>query len=246
MILHRIPLVIFDIIHCFLSHHDYRQLLSTNHAIFGEVKYETVYYDLKQFLRVQDEKTLSLFQIDPVMQAIKTIVKSPQKQISMKWFCESLKDFLSFHGFYAGIHHLILIFYRAVSILLPLHLLSEIFNLKLVGIANSSLKGISGEIKTDGKPSSCDIRVLTLENCYCLEDISEIHNISTLKKIHVSECRKIQDFSFVSNIEEAVNLEVVTDFCQLSFRSGEKQKSLHVTTCLSVECETSTLLSLRH
>jgi hypothetical protein len=41
-----LPIVIFDIIHSYISHYDYRQLMNCNHHIFCEIKYETVYYDL--------------------------------------------------------------------------------------------------------------------------------------------------------------------------------------------------------
>jgi hypothetical protein len=49
MMFDRIPLVVFHLIHTYLTHHDYLQLVNTSKDVFAEVKQETVYYNLKQF-----------------------------------------------------------------------------------------------------------------------------------------------------------------------------------------------------
>jgi hypothetical protein len=98
----RIPLVIFDIIHSYLSHYEYQVFLNTSRDIFAEVKYETVYYCLKQFddahpSKNASENLLMPEQMHSILETIKRNVKFQQNQISVKWLCSSLDNFISLH-----------------------------------------------------------------------------------------------------------------------------------------------------
>jgi hypothetical protein len=209
----QVPVVIFDIIHSYLSHYNYRQLLNTNHSVFADVKYETVYYNLKQFdklagnpIDLSDRKT----QLVPVLQRIMRNVKSKQKQVSIYWLCGSLKAFSAFCRYYSGIHSLDMYFTGRAN--LPLHMFSTIANLTLTGLSNESLEGLAGE-KQRGFKSPCTTNVLTLRDCSNINDISEISKISTLKKVTISGCGNLRDLSCLVNTEDVVfntRSEIVT------------------------------------
>jgi hypothetical protein len=254
----RIPLVIFDIIHSYLSHHEYRNFLNTGRDTFAEVKYETVYYNLKKFddlTQFKDATETSLVRDKRrhIFETIKRNVKSQQNQISLKWHYPSLEGFITFKHCIADIDCFTLVLKG--TFILPLHILANIRHLSLDRLSNTSLEGLSGAVRPQqvcphAKGSS--IQVLMLTDCSNLEDISEIEQLPFLKKVIIFRCRKIEDVSFLANIEE-VKLYHIRE---ISYIAGYKQKSLtlHVPHCpLGGEntkpyepCDTSFLFSLRH
>jgi hypothetical protein len=259
----RIPFVIFDIIHSYLSHYEYQMFLNTSRDIFAEVKYETVYYCLKQFDDWQEfddwqqftnasETLLMPEQMHSILETIKRNVKSQQSQISVRWFCSSLDNFITFTCLVADIHCLTLTLVHIST--LPLHNLTNIRNLTLSGLSNTSLEGLSGAMKTKQacqQMRDASIRVLKLTDCINLEDISELEQLPLLRKVIIVRCLKVQDVSFLANIDE-VELLSVKD---MSYVAGYKQTSLtlHAHRCLGFEsatpcerCDTSSLSSFRH
>jgi hypothetical protein len=137
---------------------------------------------------------------------------------------------------------------------LPLHNLANVRNLTLSELSNVSLEGLSGATKTKQpchQMKDASIRVLTLTDCTNLEDISEIEQLPLLRKVIIVRCLKVQDVSFLANIEE-VELFNVQD---MSYVAGCKQTSLTLRAhqCLGFkrtkpceQCDTSSLLSFRH
>jgi hypothetical protein len=217
----RIPLVIFDIIHSYLSHYEYQMFLNTSRDTFAEVKYETVYYCLKKFDDRQQAKNASETllvreQMRSILETIKRNVKSQQSQISVKWVSSSLDNFITFTRFVADIHCLTLTLVN--TSILPLHNLTTVRNLTLSGLSNVSLEGLSGATKTKQacqQMKDASIRVLTLTDCTNLEDISEIEHLPLLKKVIIARCLKVQDVSFLANIEEVELSNVQCDTSSL-------------------------------
>jgi hypothetical protein len=253
----QIPLVIFDIIHSYLKHYEYQMFLNTSRDIFAEVKYETVYYCLKQFddrtqSTIASETLLRPEQMHSILETIKRNVKSQQNQVSVEWFCSSLVNFITFTCFIADIHCLTLTLVNAPT--LPLHNLTNIRNLTLSWLSNVSLEGLSGAMKTKQacqQLKDASIRVLKLADCTNLEDISEIEQLPLLKKVIIARCLKVQDVSCLANIEEVELLNVQ----DMSYVAGYKQTSLtlrahrrlgYENTTPCERCDTSSLLSFRH
>jgi hypothetical protein len=253
----RIPLVIFDIIHSYLKHYEYQMFLNTSRDTFAEVKHETVYYCLKEFddtpqYKTASETILVREQMHSILETIKRNVKSQQNQISVKWLCFSLDNFITFKRFTADIHCLTLTLVCAST--LPLHNLANIRNLSLGLLSNTSLEGLSGAMRT--KPAcqqmkDASIRVLKLTDCINLEDISELEQLPLLKKVIIVRCMKVRRISFLANIEEVELLNVH----DMSYVAGYKQTSLTLCAhwCLGFgktapceQCGTSSLLSFRH
>jgi hypothetical protein len=253
----RIPLVIFDIIHSYLSHHEYQMFLNTSHDIFAEVKYETAYYNLKKFddwrqFTNASETLLVRERMHSILETIKRNVKSQQSQISVRWVCFSLDNFINFTCFVTDIHCLTLTLVNTFT--LPLHNLTNIRNLALSGLSNVSLEGLSGAMKTKQacrQMKDASIIVLTLTDCINLEDISELEQLPHLKKVIIVRCMKVRHVSFLANIEEVELLNVQ----DMSYVVGYKQTSLTLRAhrCFGFEsttpcerCDTSSLSSFRH
>jgi hypothetical protein len=239
MMFDRVPTVIFDIIHAYLSHYDYRQLLNCNQSIFGAVKYDTVYYEFKSFDHLPSVlKRRSLIRkVNYLTEKVRNQVKCLNTQISMSWFCHDEKEFTAFCSLFVGIHKLSLSFPDGCWTILSLELLSTISYLSLDGIANISLEGLAGQMihriedvdpgsPFTAPPSKRGIYSLNLKDCDWMKDISEITRICTLRKVSISFCRSISDISCLSNIEELyldVPFGLTGKVCSLG---GEKQKSL--------------------
>jgi exosortase/archaeosortase len=90
MMFDQVPLVLSDIIHSYLSHHDYR-----NNCLFASVKYETVYYDFKML-----SLTRSFYRVEKLTSlqnkalAIKNIT---EKNVSVL-HCEDVSNFSCLGG----------------------------------------------------------------------------------------------------------------------------------------------------
>jgi hypothetical protein len=239
-----IPLVIFDVIHSYLCHYDYRQLLNTSHSIFAEPKYETAYYVLSEF-SIKNQLR------DSVMEECKKRVRSPQNQICVRWYCRSSQDCSSFCQYCSGIHSLRLLCHNAEKIVLPLFMFTTVFDLTLVGTYITSLSGLAGGVQGDLEAplAECRIQALTLAYCPNLKDISEIKKISGLKQVKIDRCKMIEDYCALANIEE-VEVKIDTPFVdsRLSNLSGENQKSLTLSAYRSAyfSVGTSLLMSFRH
>jgi hypothetical protein len=259
MVFERIPLVIFRIIKRYLSHYEYLQLLNTSRYVFAELKYETVYYTLKILDNFPGRSTSILTSVDLVMDTIQKKVKSKRRQVCLKWYCESMERFSTFNNCFSEVRCLNLSFDRGAGVTLPLSCLSRIHSLTLYGICNRSLTGLSGNIETDVSGQKMrrlsGIRILKLERCWVLQDITEIEKMSALVKVKIRRCELLTDYSPVKNIK-VVDAQLFFNDHGVQFYgpsvpylAGDNQRSLTLSDdfyhAFQYELFTS-LLSFRH
>jgi hypothetical protein len=173
------------------------------------------------------------------MKSIQKNVKTPQNQISMKWVCKSMKEYLTYCHYYMRIHCLTFSVPSSVIFIPCLDSFSTIINLSLSQINNKSLSGLAGSFLTD----SSNLQVLSLYNCRYLEDVSEVSKILTLRKMSITVCTMLLDISCLANIQD-VTIDTVLFVKKLSYHSGKNQDSLHLMS--GSEINFSQLFSFRH
>jgi hypothetical protein len=91
-----IPVVIFDIIHSYLSHYDYRQFLNCSNTLFYPIKFETVVYELLFF--ESWNKSLEFYET-----AVVGNVKDKSKQIKLCIYEPSVEQFQRYESLLEGL-----------------------------------------------------------------------------------------------------------------------------------------------
>ncbi len=183
-----IPREILTIIHCFLNHHDYRQLLNTSKAIFQVLKYETVYYNLK-----------ITFEIIDYLSAFYESVKDKSQQISLKITQPSKEVVEKCSRWIPGIHKLIFreeyYYWRNIP---NISLFCNIYHVHLEWIEGiDRLSGLSGikilEVFYSSSLIAIDfipgLKRLVLDSIINLLEISEYGNIPELQ---ITDCGKLR------------------------------------------------------
>ncbi len=178
-----IPVEIFRIIQLYLNKHDYRQLLNTNSTIFQDVKYETVYYNLRIVWK-EKETIEERNRIIDYLTRLYESVKDKSKQISLHIhdIVEECRSFMS------GIHKLVYI-YDVSRGNHNMSVFSHVYSLRLQGISGiDCLSGLSGvKILRVSYSNSLkaidfipDLKRLVLDSLPELVEIAEYKNIPEL------------------------------------------------------------------
>jgi hypothetical protein len=261
MTFHQVPVVVFELFHSYLSHYEYRQLLNCNRSFFTSIKYETVYYDLKAIYGRSDQSCQSgTSYISPdkeikiVCELIKRNVKHREKQIGMKYYCESLEQLDSVSSLFKGIHSLEVIFFLPdVTQYIPFKYFRNVYQLTLDGFYNFTLKGLSekdelesAKIEEHMSKGSVNINILELKNHHNLNDISEIAFIPTIKKVSILNCPCLRELSGLRDIEEVE----ILGFCgfenELFCLGGKNQRTLNFSSSFMEGNPISSLPQFRH
>jgi hypothetical protein len=220
-----IPVVIFDLIHGYLSHYDYRQLMNCNLSVFASVKYETVYHDFKM-LRYSDDSRFTSYgkKFTRIQEIIDKDVKSRKCQIGVKLYWWSVKHLKDYRYWFSGLNSLSIFCGKEMA----LNQFSLVCDLHLYQIRNNSLEGLAGLSETEGTSYVLSsIRNLELYSCSNLIAISEIERLPNLKKVSILLCNSLRDVSCLRNVEDVTvsNCKfIINPFCL----TGPNQKSLSV------------------
>jgi hypothetical protein len=261
MTFHQVPVVVFELFHSYLSHYEYRQLLNCNRSFFTSIKYETVYYDLKAVNDWSDQSCksgTSYISLDKeikiVCELIKRNVKHREKQIGMKYCCESLEQLDLVSSLFKGVHSLEVTFSLPdVAEYIPFKYFRNVYQLTLDGFYNFTLKGLSGKdelelakTEEDMSNGSMNINILELKNNHNLNDISEVAFIPTVKKVSILNCPCLRELSWLRDIEEVE----ILGFCgfenELFCLGGKNQRTFNFSSSFMEGNPISSLSQFRH
>jgi hypothetical protein len=180
---------IYHIIHSYLSHYDYRQLMNSNTSVLKPIKRETVMYNLRGFRELlgSDYEESIEFLVD-YQNIIFSKIMNPQPQIMFSHIEEFPKSLLkAFHSIFEGICSISFSFdlrnasYELSSF--PLHLFSNICHISLTHVGSlTSLSVLNGNILS-----------LKIDDAEWLVDISQINNLPTLEKVMFIDCDRLID-----------------------------------------------------
>jgi hypothetical protein len=187
-----LPIVVFDFIHSYLSHSDYRQLMNYNKCNFYPIKYETVYYHLC-CPSLWKERTLSKDQkLKYCIDMITNNVKNKNKQVEMTLVTVTDHLLIKYADLLQGIAKVNIEVSsqgypdREITSVQPLH-----------GISHVKLKGLAALESLDGLEEA---KIVEVESCNDLIDISAISNA---EKVVFNGCLLLEDMKPLKNVPDA-------------------------------------------
>jgi hypothetical protein len=186
-----VPVVIFDLIHSYLSHSQYRRLMNCNISTFRSIKYETVYYQVDWEITIAhhtstDDRTAFL-------EMIQRNVKDKHRQVGLR--TSGFRDMAHLNLYspvFTGIHSLTIILPNNTHHPLLLSMFSNIYILELTNLRHfKSLGDFFGDIHT-----------LILRRSPDLIAVGSLKALPSLKKVELHNCESLVDVSSLKGLSE--------------------------------------------
>jgi hypothetical protein len=190
----RLPVVIYDLIHAYLSHYEYRQLMNCNKSVFHSIKYETVVLTLKgynRWYRIFPGQFTIQRRLDYYEEMIQNNIKDRSKQIQMKVTHADASQLRLYQNVFNGISHLSISFRERTTLLTSLEFIRNISRLELTGL---------GKITHLNDLTGTNMIILKIENAPELADITNLSNFPKLTKVTLISCESISDISVLKDI----------------------------------------------
>jgi hypothetical protein len=205
-----LPVELFQDIHSYLSHYEYRQFMNSSLSLFSAVKYETVYYifsevhEWKELFPEFSDKQLR----DYCKEMIDHNVKDKGKQIAMQIDFQLKSEINLYSELYQGIHLLIVNFASCKC---------SPRQFSFHDIENLELSNFDSVRSLDEFLQLANIHVLRLSDFPELVDISRVKDIKTLKHVDLSDCPQLEDISPLKDFTESFFRQccAATDFSSL-------------------------------
>jgi hypothetical protein len=194
-----VPVVILDLIHSYLSHSQYRRLMNCNISTFRSIKYETVYYQLKDLFDWEvtiPHHTSADDRVTAFLEMIQRNVKDKHRQIGLRTtaFCDMIHLNL-YSPVFTGIHSLSMILPNNTNRPLLLSMFNNIYILELTNLRRfNSLRDLSGNINT-----------LILRRSPDLNDVGSLKDLPCLKKVELYNC---ENLVYVSSLKGLSSVKI--------------------------------------
>jgi hypothetical protein len=194
-----IPIDIYHIIHRYLSHHDYRQLMNSNKTDFEVIKHETVAYDIAH-VYFQSSKlvplraTKSKFDLEEAIVSAKKAVKNSENQVFVR---VHTRDELpsNFSKITTGLGRLSLVYENKRYPAVMTDLLCSLSN--VTDLRVELPKGITSlNVLQCYKLTSFQVKSKDLT------DINKLRQFNELHTVYLRECANVRDVSSLRNMKK--------------------------------------------
>jgi hypothetical protein len=202
-----IPAELFVIIQSYLLKREYRKLMNTSQSLFQEIKFHTVKYTFQgpnKWTRIQgfqSEKEKKKY----FRELVKSVVANKADQISVYLNQPERKEIREYSFLFAGVYKLWISFSWQQSLKrFPLQTaFSNIYHVVISGVCLDSTFPAGLE----------NVQILEFNGCESLEDINNLSQVTSLKRLVIDCCCDLERMNLVTNVPEIIIRDSAVEDC---------------------------------